>query len=1059
MGRLSKSQVTLLPVFGIIPGTGRSINLRKGKEVNPMDPVTISSLLAAAAGALGSEAVKDLYEAAKQRIKDVFGQEEDLLEALEDVEAKPQSGLKQKTLQGQLENVDISQNQELLEILAKLEPLLRKKGLYSSTTYSGTQRGSGGMAQGKKNLVAGKGGVVGKKIKKAQVNTGKKGKNIKTKMYIEHATLVESSPDSDKKNKAKQRYLQRKVNAFQVLPLAAMGGGDELMGEVTLDQVYIDLDTETPRVDPAAAEPKGRERLRQEEPHSLGKDVYTVLEISKQTKKILLLGGPGSGKSTFAKELCVKMANAQLNNTQALKGWERQLLPLFLVLRHVVPELSKLDLTSCSSEQQDQRLTDVLYQAWCKQFGQDQETAVDILEESLLPGNVLLVFDGVDEVPVEQRPRVYQAVMAILARYPKIKHTIITCRSRSYTGPEMLPGFVPHHLAPFNEDKIRQFVRAWYAAQPELDAGSRETRIQDLQAVALGPLAELSPNPMLLTTMSVLHRKGAGLPKERVKLYDLAVNVMLQRWEKDRDTAESQAIRAVLEDERRLREVLEHIGHFVHETEGGQESREGLDRYRLLKELENPKILGSLALPFLNYVDQRAGLLSGEGGGEGGIPQTYRFPHRTFQEYLAGCYMVKGRRIQQAYRKRAGEGDYWSVAAQLGVEELFFNRRNDEVLLDLAYELCPESEPMGEDQWRINLWAGMVAVLLGGEPFEADEEHPRGGTTFLETLKRRLQQLMQKSPLPPIERAEAGRHLAKLGDSRFRSDAWSLPNEPLLGFVEIPAGPFQMGQTGKTINIEIPYTYYMSRYPVTQGQFQAFVEDGGYQKASFWPEAKAAGIWEAGTVKGQFDEEPRHQPEKFSETFGLHNHPVVEITWYEALAYCRWLTQKLRGWNDMPEPLKTLLDTGGESGKPWSIVLPNEPEWEKASRGAKDDRTYPWDEEADPNRANYDETQINATSAVGCFPQGKSPYGVEELSGNVWEWTRSIYENEPYPQAHKAWSTREDLTAGTNRLRVLRGGSWIYGAHGVRCAFRLWYGPGGRGGVGFRVVASPFSSR
>ncbi|MGD9849666.1 MAG: NACHT domain-containing NTPase [Nitrospirales bacterium] len=219
--------------------------------------------------------------------------------------------------------------------------------------------------------------------------------------------------------------------------------------------------------------------------------------------------------------------------------------------------------------------------------------------------------------------------MAVLAHYPKLKHIIITCRSRSYTGPEMLPGFVPHHLAPFNEDQIRQFVRAWYAAQHGLDAASRKTRTQDLQANALGPLAELSSNPMLLTTMAILHRKGAGLPKERVKLYDLAVNTMLQRWEKDRDTEESRPIRSVLDHEVRLREVLEHIAHFVHETESGQENREGMNRYALLQELEHHKLLGPLAGPFLNYVDQRAGLLSGEGGGVGrggAFPKPTGFP-------------------------------------------------------------------------------------------------------------------------------------------------------------------------------------------------------------------------------------------------------------------------------------------------------------------------------------------------------------------------------------------------------------------------------------------------
>ena len=112
-----------------------------------MDPVTISSLLAAAAGALGNEAVKDLYEAAKQTIKGLFGQDKDLLEALELVEAKPESSLLKKTLKEQLEKTHISQNQEILDHLTKLEALLIERGLYSPTTYTGTQSGSGALAQ------------------------------------------------------------------------------------------------------------------------------------------------------------------------------------------------------------------------------------------------------------------------------------------------------------------------------------------------------------------------------------------------------------------------------------------------------------------------------------------------------------------------------------------------------------------------------------------------------------------------------------------------------------------------------------------------------------------------------------------------------------------------------------------------------------------------------------------------------------------------------------------------------------------------------------------------
>ena len=104
-----------------------------------------------------------------------------------------------------------------------------------------------------------------------------------------------------------------------------------------------------------------------------------------------------------------------------------------------------------------------------------------------------------------------------------------------------------------------------------------------------------------------------------------------------------------------------------------------------------------------------------------------------------------------------------------------------------------------------------------------------------------------------------------------------------------------------------------------------------------------------------------------------------------------------------------------------------------------------------------------ATSAVGCFPGGVSPYGCEEMSGNVWEWTRSLWgkswSNPDFMYPYKPNDGREKLSGASDILRVVRGGSFLNNHRNVRCSSRYWYYPGGWDAyVGFRVMLSPFIS-
>jgi formylglycine-generating enzyme required for sulfatase activity len=340
------------------------------------------------------------------------------------------------------------------------------------------------------------------------------------------------------------------------------------------------------------------------------------------------------------------------------------------------------------------------------------------------------------------------------------------------------------------------------------------------------------------------------------------------------------------------------------------------------------------------------------------------------------------------------------------------------------------------------------------------------------------------SALGAVERADAGRLLAKLGDPRQE-----VLDVDAMCFCFVPAGSFCMGSERQTDpdayddeepqhSLDLP-SFWISQYPVTQAQFAQFVQAGGYGRAEFWEEAAKDQHWEGGGVirrifdGSKFINETANQPFDYGEPFGLSNHPVVGVTWYEALAFTRWLEER---WQ-----IKRKIPTG------WKVCLPSEAEWEKASRGGlhiltqpnlrtmdlsfmqkegslQDNphlaRRYPWGDIFDPNNANMADTGIGTTSAVGCFASGASPYGVQDMSGNVWEWTRSLWgkkwEKADYRYPYKSTDGRESLEAPDSSLRVLRGGAFDFYSGGVRCAFRHWGSPYFRiNSLGFRVVVSP----
>jgi sulfatase modifying factor 1 len=273
-------------------------------------------------------------------------------------------------------------------------------------------------------------------------------------------------------------------------------------------------------------------------------------------------------------------------------------------------------------------------------------------------------------------------------------------------------------------------------------------------------------------------------------------------------------------------------------------------------------------------------------------------------------------------------------------------------------------------------------------------------------------------------------------------------------FVPIPRGPFLMGSTdGNELawgdempqhTLEIPYDYWIARYPVSNAWFAEFV-----QATCFETRAERQGwcwVWNTREERWQKREGGswRQPLGADSRIAAWEEHPVVQICWYDALAFCEWLNQKQI--NALPQG--------------YHFRLPSEVEWEKAARGT-DGREWPWGHAFDASLCNSKEGGKLRTTPVGAYsPEGDSAHGVAGMSGNVWEWTLTLWgedrENPDFVYPYAGGDGRENPGAGESFYRIIRGGSFKDDMRGVRAACRDLDPPHySLNNLGFRVFAAP----
>jgi formylglycine-generating enzyme required for sulfatase activity len=755
--------------------------------------------------------------------------------------------------------------------------------------------------------------------------------------------------------------------------------------------------------------------------------LFTLRDRSKDPcrDRLALIGGAGSGKSTLAAYLAASLAESALLGTPpafALPEGRQQILPLLIPLRYL-REYQDLCRDVPQERLQKPRAGQLAgFIPWyLRRRSPALELSEDFFDRLLLSKNCLLILDGLDEVVNRaERAQVRAQVEAIANDIFPGNLVLVTARESGYLQDAVFgDDFVRLDVQALSDEQIAALVGNWCRQlYPEAVAAQTTeilNAIQDInrryQEQKLPPLVSTP----LMTTMVVSVKWGENeLPRERARLYEAAVKVILQAQYLENDPTQHSLANwgGPWEEQRGW------LSYLALEMQRGGRDGAAIPETRLRSILvgapglkEDPGKLET----FIQAIRLRGGLFEERG-------ELFQFAHLTFQEFLAARWLAKERENGLSTLAPLVPDPWWREVCLL----LYGFARDDYApfaahYLDWLGTLTPQE----------NRLAGLE--LAGAALLEIEKPDP----ALRQIQAARLCQELEHAGLDttPATRARCGDRLAALGDPRFDPERWFLPRGATFGFIHIPDGKFWMGNNVGDSDempqheVNLP-DFWLARYPVTVAQFRAFSATSGYTK---------------------FDPDVLRDPD---------TRPARYVTWDDAMQYCRWLHDQLLSLCPA-RPVNTLADSperafwqGLAEGK-LGVGLPSEAEWEKAARGPHEARTYPWGNAFDPNLANTQSTGIDTTSAVGCFPSGTSPYGLLDLNGNLWEWTRSVWGySYPYQPMNQQ---RETAKNSGNKAFVLRGGAFYNDPVNVRCAFRCRSSIAD-GYTGFRVVVSPFFS-
>lgn len=753
--------------------------------------------------------------------------------------------------------------------------------------------------------------------------------------------------------------------------------------------------------------------------------VLNAIDAIATNDKLVVIGDPGLGKSTLLRFLSITLATQYFSeenkfDTISLSNefYMHRYLPVYIEVRDLIPWVG----------QQDDAKYDfgTISKYICKKILKGKYYhATSIVEKALL-GRCLFIFDGLDEVASSDfNKNIVCSIINDIEKMSKDSKIVLSCRERDYPSWDFAD--IPTVNLQLMDDQIM------YQLAKKIFASHRtKERPESLfnQLAEMNVDAKLCGNPLLLSLVANLYLRGAGVfPKNKSTIIKESISLLLERKCDD-------LISAVNCDLREIIETLEEIAYEMQTKDNGNElkiSRRDMNGI-IGDHMENCSLANSI-----KFFKATAGVIAARDSTE------FEFTHRHFQEFLCASYLSK-QALKDA-REIIKEGlltspTRWSETCLLFIEILQDNNRVDD-LWSMLYNLLKSVRGLSDTNQCWIVW--YASSIIASRNFrllpQFDDDYDERNDVTIDFLREAIKNLLNyNKALPIMQRIECAKTLGMIGDDRNGVGVINGIPDHEWCMVDNQGCEFEMGVSEYVENLirnqhvennywgsstsfsrETPAKmvkvspYYLSKYETTNAQYLAFVESSdGYRCIDWWTWCPAALAWHQSNSP-----EDRGQALKKLAEYRM-NCPVTYVSFYEAVAYCKWLTSKTKE----------------------RIRMPTEGEWEYAAK--LKNPVFSWGNQFDENRCNSSYSGIGDITPVGVYETPENSSLPCEMNGNAWEWCQSIYPSwdndvetlEAYSEERNYINTDMCYNISDEMRVAVRGGSFLNPPALLRSTFR-----------------------